>query len=414
MKKTYYSAAVYRGANMYKKTSNEREGTPMKEPLYYITKFCPTSMASCLDDCIKPAPDSTYEHPNWGLDFSFIFENNKMHTKVGNKADEDVSYRASTINRVGKREPKRSSILLKLQRYDGSKEPALKESARSILDHPVVHTFVHKRWDEIKWIYYILTMLSHFIYSLTFTSHCILVYHDICPISLDENYYSTNRTSLFNVDFIQDFKTEIPCNVTGKNETKVKIMMFTWICLLIFTFILLVREVLDFIDQKRQKFYQVDTWIHWGIIVMACIGLAHGNCYHVLTSFQSIKAYKFQHHAAVWGIFMTWCQLFLYMGRTPTFGLFINMFRRVARTFLNLIWAFVSLLLAFTFTFYLLFPSHFAFDNDIPSVFVKVNMIFTIMKCYREYYNLSYLKKQIINCLHYISDNRYDDWGNRF
>jgi hypothetical protein len=81
---------------------------------------------------------------------------------------------------------------------------------------------------------------------------------------------------------------------------------------------------------------------------------------------------RYQHHTAAWGVFATWIQMLLYMERTPKFGLYIHMLRKVARTVLNLLWAFLSLLIAFSLTFYLLFPAHYPFDNDIPSVFVKV------------------------------------------
>ena len=215
-------------------------------------------------------------------------------------------------------------------------------------------------------------MMMHLIYSIIFTTHSILVYHDVCPIPRAENYYSTNRTSLANLDFLEDFKKEVTCNFGACNEIKRGIINYTWICLLVFTFFLFVRDAVNFIDQKWKIFYQFDTWVHLFIAVMACICLSLEPLYHTQTPKKEITVYKFQHHAAVWGIFATWFQLFLYMGRTPTFGLYINMFIRVARTFLRLIWAFLSLLAAFTFTFYLLFPSHFAFDNDLPSVFVKV------------------------------------------
>ena len=357
---------------MYKKTFNQKEETPMRMPSYYITKFCSNSIVRCLDDCIKPASDSTYTNPKWDLDISFLSNQHKMHVEEQNDSHEGVSFRASTTKRVGRKELARTSMLLKLQRYECGKDIGLKEGARNILDHPVIHTFIRKRWDEIKWIYYILIMMMHLIYSIIFTTHSVLVYHDICPIPREENYYSTNRTSLANLDFLEDFRKEVRCNLEACNEIKGGIINYTWICLLVFTFFLFVKDGVNFIDQKWKVFYQIDTWVHLFIAVMACICLSHEQVYHTQTTKKEMTVYKFQHHAAVWGIFATWCQLFLYMGRIPVFGLYINMFIRVAKTFLRLIWAFLSLLAAFTFTFYLLFPSHFAFDNDLPSVFVKV------------------------------------------
>ena len=85
---------------------------------------------------------------------------------------------------------------------------------------------------------------------------------------------------------------------------------------------------------------------------------------------------RYQHHAAAWGVFAAWIQMLLYMERTPRFGVFIHLLRKVSKTILNLFLSYSSLLVAFTLTFYLLFPSHYAFNNDLPSVFVKVNINF--------------------------------------
>ena len=109
------------------------------------------------------------------------------------------------------------------------------------------------------------------------------------------------------------------------------------------------------------------------MVVMAIICLWHSDPRKCFQG-KKMEVYKFQHHAAVWGIFATWFQMLLYMERTPKFGLYIHMFRKVAKTVLRLFWAFLSLLAAFAFTFYLLFPSHYAFSNDLPSVFVKVRI----------------------------------------
>ena len=143
--------------------------------------------------------------------------------------------------------------------------------------------------------------------------------------------------------------------------------IIAWICLIIFTFIVVFRELVDFIDQKVQNFYEIDTWIHIGMVVSVSICLWHSNPFDGEMTVQ-----KYQHHAAVWGTFLTWIQMSLYMERLPKYGIYLLMLRKVAKTFLKLTWSYLSMLMAFGFTFYLIFPSQYYFQNDLPSVFVKV------------------------------------------
>ena len=364
----YISNSYYRGACLFKRSYQDKEGNPTIAPLYFILKFCSKPIISFLDDSLKSAKESTYKNPKWNLDFSFLI---KQHKMLANEEDGGIES-ANVIKRVKKRnELARTSLLLKIQKYDASKDTTVKDSAREVLDHPVTKMYIHQRWEEMKWIFYFFIMFMHFIYSLTFTTYSILLYHDLCPLSLDKNYYSADQISLVNMHgVLDDFKKNISCNLMAEDGVsfvpKRYCVMVTWISLILFTVIVVVREIMDFIDQKWQNLKEIDTWIHFFMVAMGCI------CLCVFPVKGEMTVYKFQHHAAVWGIFATWIQMLVYMERTPRFGLYVHMFAKVAKTVLSLFWAFLSLLAAFAFTFYLLFPSNYAFDNDIPSVFVKV------------------------------------------
>ena len=111
---------------------------------------------------------------------------------------------------------------------------------------------------------------------------------------------------------------------------------------------------------------------------------------------------KYQHHAAVWGCFATWIQMSLYMERLPRYGIYLLMLRKVARTFMKLAWSYTSLIFAFGCAFYLVFPSQYYFQNDLPSVFVKVFkmnqycLISITKKFMSKYISLKLLKFQFI------------------
>ena len=61
-----------------------------------------------------------------------------------------------------------------------------------------------------------------------------------------------------------------------------------------------------------------------------------------------------------------------FLAKVPRFGKYIEMFTSVSMTFLNLLFAFVFFLIAFTLSFYILYPGYDAFDTVLPAVMVKV------------------------------------------
>ena len=81
---------------------------------------------------------------------------------------------------------------------------------------------------------------------------------------------------------------------------------------------------------------------------------------------------RYQYHVAALGVFVTWLYQTILMQNTPKFGLYIEMLVKVLITFINFVLAYVFLLLAFTISFYILFPDYPAFDVNLLAAFVKV------------------------------------------
>ena len=360
---------------MVKKTQGETKHDTLRSPLYMILKNCSKSggIMKCLDNCLKIKDATSDDNPDWNIDFGFLTRCHQMYKEK--ESNGKTEYKTMTRNELADH-----SLLLKMQKYDDDTNDAVNLGARNFLDHPVTKMYIRKRWAEAKWIFYFVIMFMHFVYASTFTVYATLVYHDICPLSQDENYYSTENVNLFEPS-TWVFWNEIDCtyltrNVTNNSTGEVdwqftnhaNVAIVAWICLIIFTVIVCIRELFDFIDQKWQNFLEIDTNIHIFMVVMVGTCLWHSNPFD-----GEMKVRKFQHHAAVWGMFATWLQMSLYMERLPGYGIYLLMLRKVAKTFIKLFWAYLSLLAAFGFTFYLVFPSQYYFQNDIPSVFVKVS-----------------------------------------
>ena len=49
-----------------------------------------------------------------------------------------------------------------------------------ILMHPLSLSFLHLKWQQMKWLYYFLILSSHLIYSLTYSVYAVLVFSSLC------------------------------------------------------------------------------------------------------------------------------------------------------------------------------------------------------------------------------------------
>ena len=74
-----------------------------------------------------------------------------------------------------------------------------------------------------------------------------------------------------------------------------------------------------------------------------------------INSTTTITLSKWQFHAATVGVFVTWIQMTLAIGKVPRFGKYIQMFKRVASGFLNVLFAYMFILVAFLCSFAILF-----------------------------------------------------------
>ena len=84
---------------------------------------------------------------------------------------------------------------------------------------------------------------------------------------------------------------------------------------------------------------------------------------------------KWQYHINGFAIFCTWVLQMLIVGKIPSFGIYVEVFKKVTKTFINFAIAFLFLLVGFTLSFVVLFQEKLAFtyasvvikgDNYVP------------------------------------------------
>ena len=84
----------------------------------------------------------------------------------------------------------------------------------------------------------------------------------------------------------------------------------------------------------------------------------------------------YQYHAAGLGTFFTWMLTLCVFGRLPgSAGVYIVTFRKVTINILKFFFVYTFIFIAFTTSFYILFPGNIEFQNSLPASFVMVSTV---------------------------------------
>jgi ankyrin repeat protein len=203
-----------------------------KSALNFVMKYTPSCIRTIeerLDSGIKidwtPPPDcdDASQYSNIvQMDFNIVIPS---ACRSGQSADSDVRL---------------FHELLKIN----SNDPARLEK---ILMHPLSLCFLHLKWQQIRVLYYFL-LLSHFIYSMTYSGYVVLLYATLCkPIEW--------MVDVDDLDVVGRFKLNMTCdlNVGGtKWGPGVNYVVALWSVLLFFTLLYLGKEVTKFLHLRKK------------------------------------------------------------------------------------------------------------------------------------------------------------------
>ena len=353
-----------------------------KTALQLIMEHCSQSegIFKCLDNCLKTSlnnGDNTNQTPNWEIDFSFLL---KCHLISDREKEVTKERRRDSINLVGKELALRKkwsekSLLMNVRKMEtDSIRSGTRESAKAFMMHPVTQMYVEKRWQEVKWMYYLMVLGWHIFYALVFTLYSTLTFNYLCPLTEgenDSNWYSSVSMNMMDSNWLNNFNKTINCNMTGTDpktfSSQANFSIFAWITLIIYTFMVALEVMLNVCSRGIKTFRRYGTFFDVAVIVNFAMCSWHTNPFDGTVSMQ-----KYQYHAAVWGTFWSWIGVCYYMEKLPEMGLYLVMLRQVAKTAIGVCSAFSTLLLAFFFTFNLVFPWAPAFGNDITGSVAKV------------------------------------------
>jgi len=254
---------------------------------------------------------------------------------------------------------------------------------QALLKHPLSEAFLYLKWNQIKYLYMIFIVCTHFIYCVVYTLYALLLYCSLCEPSVTQDP-PANPWHIFN--------STIPCNLSGPQSASqaatVNLAVSAWILLIIFIIIYIIKEILKLSASPRRYFIQLESY-HDIVIIITTILIVWLNLLE-----DTIHIGRWQYHAACIGSFSTWLYMMFLIGRVPRFGKYVQMFKTVSMSVLNFMVAYVFLIIAFATTFMIAFPTNDAFAL-VPTAIVK---LIVMMLGEIDYEDLYYSQSQhIIN-----------------
>ncbi|XP_022210828.2 transient receptor potential channel pyrexia [Drosophila obscura] len=209
---------------------------------------------------------------------------------------------------------------------------------KRILMHPLCETFLFLKWRRIR-KFFLMSLAYHTIFVLLFTLYVIGVFARSC-------------------------KDGATCTAAGYVST---------ICyfVIVLNFILLGKELFQMAHGLHGYAKYWENWLQWSIVfgVFLCVSP------EILRTGDLRAVPMWQHHVAAVVILLVWLELMMLVGRFPIFGIYIQMFTKVAVNFGKFMLAYICLFVAFGLSFAVLFNDYPAFENITWSFLKTITMM---------------------------------------
>ena len=159
--------------------SKNKEGVSV---LYFIMKHCPNCLIKCLDNCVNQGNnrrmtrhDKSISSQSVGFEVRLDF--NSLDLRKHYRKENDFKKR-----KLGDIENTTDPTIFFSQvlSIKQDNDPSLNRIIEDIFLHPVSQTYFYLKWSEIKFLYYIVILFTHFVYSVFYSTYAVLVYRTVC------------------------------------------------------------------------------------------------------------------------------------------------------------------------------------------------------------------------------------------
>ncbi|KAI9579792.1 hypothetical protein GQX74_000580 [Glossina fuscipes] len=231
------------------------------------------------------------------------------------------------------------------------------EGQKEILEHPLCSSFLYIKWGKIR-KYYIGRLIFCFTFVLFLTLYVLTALaHNCYNGSKDDN------TTIQAQELCQ--KQSILGDMLRNNPF---VMEMQWWVLVAITIVEIFRKLYGITGYSSFKHYvtQVENIMEWFVITSV----------FVISYIYTKQTYTFQNHIGAFAVLLGWTNLMLMIGQLPVFDVYVAMYTRVQGEFAKLFMAYSCMLIGFTISFCVIFPSSSSFANPFMGfISVLVMMI---------------------------------------
>ncbi|KAL9703419.1 hypothetical protein quinque_006937 [Culex quinquefasciatus] len=218
------------------------------------------------------------------------------------------------------------------------------EGQKEILQHPLCSAFLYIKWGKIR-KYYIARLLFCFIFILFLTLYVLT--------ALAHNCYNGSKDmeeTIQEQELCQ--KQSILGNMLRNNPF---VMEMQWMVLVAITFVEICRKLYGMTGYSSIRRYitQMENVTEWFIIVSV----------FVISYIYTKRTYTWQNHIGAFAVLLGWTHLMVMIGQLPVFGAYVAMYTKVQVEFAKLFIAYSCMLVGFTISFCVIFPSSSSFEN---------------------------------------------------
>jgi ankyrin repeat protein len=207
---------------------------------------------------------------------------------------------------------------------------------KDLLKHPVMSIFVNLMWRKLKYFFFLnVALYVTFLLSLT----AYILFSEFCNIQNSRDVANNANSLLSHND------SNVMCGMI--DERRYNISQGLWYALMILLVLLCVREVCQLLVYRRNYIMSKENWLE-----LLLIAVTFQSCSGIVDSIEVNK------HLFAFAILLGWFELVLLLGRLPLLSIQTEMFKTVSWTFLRFMAGYIILILAFAFSFYILFEEN--------------------------------------------------------
>ena len=176
---------------------------------------------------------------------------------------------------------------------------------------------------------------------MTFSIYSLLLFGDLChPVEgkkgenhNSETFHWRKEISCKNFTIVKEYWNKHPTDIVATgirisqsltkidNSFKYSIAQISWIVLVVFTCIFLLREVVECLSLRRKFFKSFDSYRHIVIDILLILSLLKG------FPVANFKLQRWQYHVATYTSFSLWFQMMIVAGKYPGYGKYIYMLK---------------------------------------------------------------------------------------